>query len=219
MASIYVIFPNNLKFNEWPSKTQNLCLYCSEKCPSVPIPKVKNYNLRTDTFYIQGFFCRPCCALGHIRETMFGGDHDKSYVWTQIFLKRYFGVSKFHCAPPKTVLKKYGGTLSFQEFYGNENEIGMKVNFKQTLEAPFVNNYMIHQFESDAQKEDLEEEKNNITVCRPKMRETPWAQPQKTGLPPLLLNYLATHENFPLEVQGIKKLKNSESLLKFIKKK
>jgi len=219
MASIYVVFPNNLKFNEWPSKTQSLCLYCSEKCPQIPIPKVKNYNLRTDTFYIQGFFCRPCCALGHIRETMFGGDHDKSYVWTQIFLKRYFGVHKFFCAPPKTTLKKYGGTLSLQEFYGIENQLGNKIFYKQTLEAPFVNNYMIHQFESNCnQKEEMEEE--NELICRPKVRTTPWAESQKTGLPPLLLNFLATHETLPIEVQGgIKKLKNSESLLKFIKKK
>jgi hypothetical protein len=219
MSIVNVIFPSNLRFNEWPTETLHLCLYCSEKCPHVPFPKVKNYNLRTDTFYIQGFFCRPCCALGHIRETMFGGDHDKSYVWTQIFLKRYFGVQKFICAPPKTVLKKYGGTFTLEEFYGCEHQLF----YKNTLEAPFLNNYMLHQFESgfnvlpNSHQEEAEEE--NELIRRPKIRDTPWAEHQKTGMPPLLLNFLATHENVPMEIQGIKKLKNSESLLKFMKKK
>lgn len=215
---IQVIFPANIKFNEWPQKTDALCLYCSEKCPQIPIPRVKNYNLRTDSFSIQGFFCRPCCALGYIRETNFGGDHDRSYVWTQVFLKRYFGVKTFYCAPPKTTLKKYGGSLTLKEFYGDENNVGIKLFYKQSLNAPFINNYIVHQFESEIKKEEMEEEKEFI--FRPKTRDTPYAEPQVSGLPPYLLTYLAGQENIPQEIPGIKKIKqNSESLLKFMKKK
>ena len=212
MQKVKVLFPS-LEFNEWPKTTKALCLYCSEPCPSQPIPKVCYYNVKNDQFNIQGFFCRPCCALGQIKETTHGGEGDRSYIWTQVFLKRYFGVKDFVCAPPKTALQKYGGDLTLKEFYGNSD-----FEFTMTSEAPFVNSYSIHEFTS-TRIHTVDGRKDEDTLTRPTIRTEPQSEQSETGFPPMLLEYLAkqqekqgTHEKKEVKKQ------NSESLLKFMKK-
>lgn len=214
MSIIKVLFPN-LDFKEWPLKTDNLCLYCSEKCPATPIPKVTYYNVKNDQFNIQGFFCRPCCAFANIKETTFGGESDRSYIWTQVFLKRYFKVNEFHCAPPKTALKKYGGELNLEEFYGNS-----ELYYLQSLEAPFINSYMIHEFEEKKRIKCAEKNEVKDLIMRPLFKNEPQEQ-QENSFPPMILEYLAQQQEKQTGTTDKKDSKqkvNSESLLKFMKK-
>jgi hypothetical protein len=218
MTIVKVLYPA-LDFKDWPKTTDALCLYCSEKCPGLPIPKVNYYNVKNDQFHIQGFFCRPCCALANIKETTFGGESDRSYIWTQVFLKRYLKVDDFYCAPPKTALKKYGGELSLEEFYGQTS-----LTYLQTLEAPFINSYMIHEFEENEERifrlKSNDKMEENETIMRPLFKSEPQEQ-QEIGFPPMILEYLAQQQDKSLQQNDKKETKqkqNSESLLKFMKK-
>lgn len=220
MTLIKVLYPH-LDFKDWPKKTDALCLYCSEKCPGLPIPKVNYYNVKNDQFHIQGFFCRPCCALANIRETTFGGESDRSYIWTQVFLKRYMKVENFFCAPPKTALKKYGGELTLEEFYGDSET---SLSYVQTLEAPFINSYMIHEFEEGVLRiprlKTTDKMEECDTIVRPLFKNEPQDQ-QEIGFPPMILEYLAQQQDKSIQSNDKKETKqkqNSESLLKFMKK-
>ena len=216
-SKIKVLFPC-LEYKDWPTETEALCLYCSEGILGTPLPKVNFYNVKNDLFHIQGFFCRPCCALAHIKETSFGGECDRSYIWTQVFLKRYFGLNDFHCAPPKTSMKKYGGMLTLEEFYGKEHDFIYCGN----IEGPFVNAYQILEFTKFDKLVENSKDNEMDEITRPKMRTEPMAEFQETGFPPMLIDYLSkTQEKKVIEKkeEDKKEIKqNSESLFKFMKK-
>lgn len=216
-SKVSVLFPN-IEFKDWPLYTHSLCLYCSEKINGTPIPKVNFYNVKNDIYHIQGFFCRPCCALGHIKETHFGAECDRSYIWTQVFLKRYFDIKEFLCAPPKTALKKYGGTLDLDEFYG----IYKDFEYVGSIEGPFINAYQVHDFVKYEKKIEQNKENEVDEVMRPKVKLEPQAEFQETGFPPMLLEYLAQQQDKKLIINKKEEKKeikqNSESLFKFMKK-
>lgn len=222
-SKVKVLFPN-IEFKDWPLKTDALCLYCAESINGTPLPKVTFYNVKNDIFHIQGFFCRPCCVLGQIKETHFGAECDRSYIWTQVFLKRYFNINEFVCAPPKTALKKFGGTLNLDEFYGIYNEF----EFLGSIEGPFINAYQILEFVKYEKKIEHAKENEVDMLLRPTIRYDPKAEFQETGFPPMLIDFLSQQQEqkspfqiTPGKKEGDKKEiqnQNSESLFKFMKK-
>lgn len=119
--------------DEWPSKTEALCLHCAEACPSSPLPAVKYYDAHEEKFWVYGYFCRPCCSLAYVQEHP-NTDTPRCIIWTQTVMRVYFGVSgAMSPAPPRAALKKFGGKLSLEQFYGDDGS-----SFKALHTPPFV---------------------------------------------------------------------------------
>lgn len=182
---------------DWPKSTTYLCFHCSEKIESIPFPVVKYHDPITDTFMVFGYFCRPCCALAHARDEV---ADSRSILWTEIILKKYFNVKYIHFAPTRRSLLKYGGTMSLETFYG-EDENGTE--YKTTHSFPFVTFSMYAEvLQSNTLK----------GLRRPLIREEPVQVEEQTEKPPLILEYLATKTNsIKNDIKKKKKATNNAS--------
>lgn len=167
----------------WPVTTKFLCLHCSESIPGVPLPAVKYYDSHDNKFWVYGFFCRPCCCLAYVQEHP-NTDTPRCIIWTQAVLRNIF---KFDTviipAPPRCALKKYGGKLSLNDFYGTD-----EIKFKAIHNPPFVTFAMYAEMTN---KNGPEHDKATNGLTRPTERTTPVATEESTQKPPLILEFLA----------------------------
>lgn len=164
------------KLSDWPKSYKSLCLHCSEKIEGTPFPAVKYHDPLTDKYWTFGYFCRPCCSLAHVRDEV---KDARSTLWTQIVLKKYFGITNFVFAPPRRCLQKYGGTMTLDIFYGEDNK---KHKFLSTHSFPFVTFSMY----AEVQQTD-----GLRGLRRPTSRTDPPQEQEQTEKTPLILEYLA----------------------------
>lgn len=104
---------------KWPARTKICCWWCTEPfqtCP-VAIPTKINHTKREVECY--GVFCSHGCAKaymlkdkGCLRDSM---RHAQDLMWLH---KELSGSGPEHTltAPPRQTLKKFGGSLSIQDF-------------------------------------------------------------------------------------------------------
>jgi hypothetical protein len=110
-ANIVDIYGNN-----WKSSIDTNCWWCSHTFNTVPVGLPNKYY--NNKFYLYGCFCSFNCAHSYNLEL-------KDYkIWERYSLLNYIKKILFNnenttnivCAPPKEVLKIYGGTLTIDEF-------------------------------------------------------------------------------------------------------
>lgn len=201
---------------DWPSKAEHLqCLHCGGQCnKGPPMPAARFYESQIDQYWLYGPFCRPCCSLGYICET---DSTSKQLAPTVELLRKYFGSTSLHVAPPRASHKRFGGPLGDHDFYGSSGYVSLT-----TLQPPFVTfaNYVVgvHQqlgkesndskqnkdssqdFDSEdvVMKADCKAESllpqsagKLVNLERPDRRSEPLAQRSLTGREPLILEFLA----------------------------
>lgn len=195
-VSINDNIPLRTKLIDWKEKTDALCLHCSESCPGIPFPAVKYHDSKEDKYWIYGFFCRPCCALGYIQEHP-TTESGRCLLWTQTIFRKYFNISEeLFSAPPRHCLQKYGGNMTLEDFYG---KCGYK--FKQMNSPPFVTFAMYAELtKTDLSFDDTFSNVKNLR--RPKERTVPIAVHEETGKPPLILEFLARRGILPSPIQN-----------------
>jgi hypothetical protein len=170
---------------DWPTSTHALCLHCAEKCPSAPLPAVKYHDAQEDKFWVYGYFCRPGCAIAYVMDQP-SMDNCRCALWTQSILRNYFGVKgAMFPAPPRCLLQKFGGTLSLEEFYGNDGTL-----FTAMHEPPFVTYAMFAEIRNNGVLP-AEEDKRTKGLRRPAQRTAPIAIQEITEKPPAILEFLA----------------------------
>jgi len=170
-----------LKIDDWPSKTEALCLHCAEPCPSAPLPAVKYYDSHEDKYWVYGFFCRPCCSLAHVNEQA-NIDNSRCLLWTQSVLKTYFNASGSP-SPPRAMLKKFGGKLTLSEFYGDDGS-----EFKCVISPPFVTFAMYAEI---THKGPVIDTKALTGLRRPANPVASGSERESTEKTPLILEFLA----------------------------
>jgi len=191
---------------DWPSKAEHLqCLHCGGQCShGPPMPAARFYESQIDQYWLYGPFCRPCCSLGYICES---DSTSKQLAPTVELLRKYFGSTSLHVAPPRASHKRFGGPLGDHDFYGASGYVSLT-----TLQPPFVTfaNYVVgvHQqlgkeskkedFEDDVMKADCKAEAllpqsagKLVNLERPERRSEPLAQRSLTGREPMILEFLA----------------------------
>jgi len=175
--------------NDWPSSSDYDCLHCAEKIVQVPYPAVKYHDPILDKYFVFGYFCRPCCSLGHVRDEI---KDPRAILWTQIVLKKYFKINKFRFAPPRRCLSKYGGTMTLNQFYGDDANL---TQFVELHAFPFVTFSMYAEVKTSDDVKGLR---------RPTSRTEPVQEQEQTEKTPLILEYIATKGGKP-EVKRKKK--------------
>ena len=178
--------------DDWPKSCDGDCLHCGQTIEGRPLP-ASNYK-EAGKYWVFGQFCRPCCALGYVLEHWGEAGAARCIVWTREMLANVFGVPRGRApAPPRFMLAKYGGPLSFAEFYGEDGEQTEYVAMRAPPLASFAM-YMecvrgTAQAPAVTEMPTIESLRN---LKRPTVREEPLAPRLPTGRAPLLLELLAT---------------------------
>lgn len=104
---------------EWLEKTDTACWWCCHKFNSVPIGLPVYYNKVQNKYRVYGVFCSFPCVTAY--------DISKNSTYKYLILDLYILLTgekrKLLPAPPKEVLKMFGGKLSIEEFR-NATETG-----------------------------------------------------------------------------------------------
>lgn len=176
---------------EWPSFTLALCLHCSEPCPGTPLPVVKFMDTATSSYWISGYFCRPCCSLAYIQnDIQFASDRTRCSMWTREVLSRFFKIKTSSAAPPRSALQKFGGPLTLAEFYGEDV---LCTRFIEVHCAPFVSYAMYAEVMRGSTNvpKDADILTLETGIRQPAIRTEPIAHQESTQKIPLLLEFLS----------------------------
>lgn len=116
------------KNKTWPVKTNLYCLWCCHPfdTPPVPLP----IKLVKNKFFVEGCFCSfNCCAAYNFDKSY--PDKWERYSLLHLLYKKIYETSfrKILLAPPKEVLKVFGGHMSITEYRKNliSNEKSFKI--------------------------------------------------------------------------------------------
>lgn len=187
------------QIDKWPTRTDACCLHCSEPCPATPLPAVQFFDPVTSSYWISGYFCRPCCSLAFIQcDSQFNSDRTRCNMWTREVLTKFFKLKSTTAAPPRSALKKFGGPLTPAEFYGEDI---FCTRFVEVHTAPFVsfamyaevmqsNNNNNRVLSATSQQQSKEQEAEKEGFCQPEIRTDPIATQEPTKQPSMLLEYL-----------------------------
>jgi hypothetical protein len=115
LKNIMVEFMNANLYQEWPDQTNIHCWWCCHQFEGPPccLPEY----LRRDKFYVSGCFCTFNCAAAY------NFNRNDNNVWERYSLlnlmyKKLFNTTfvKIEMAPPREVLKMFGGYMEIDEF-------------------------------------------------------------------------------------------------------
>ena len=101
---------------DWPSTTHILCWHCAHPFGTPPVPKPTSYDMKLNRYNVRGCYCSWSCAAADCRSVKETGNLDRMF-------STVHGQSKqITPAPPKYVLKAFGGQMSIEEFRGCQEE-------------------------------------------------------------------------------------------------
>ena len=101
---------------EWPSRTDLLCWHCAQPFGTPPIPKPIGFDERLQRWKVQGSYCTWACALAGCTSIREGGH------LSQLHQQVCGSKRRIQPAPPKYMLKAFGGTMDVEEFRACEEE-------------------------------------------------------------------------------------------------
>ena len=107
--------------------TCKLCWNCSEDiCSNISHP----INYINGTFYLNGSFCSYECAARHIFDTYHGKDLFNKYSLLNLYYNKIHNTcKKVKIAPEKFNLKKYGGTMNYEDYINNSLSYNIQNNY------------------------------------------------------------------------------------------
>ncbi len=121
--------PRWMDLESWPTSSTILCWHCAHQFETPPIPMPVWYDERADIFKVQGIFCSWNCLKGYSRDntpahTSRGIDANV----IALFYKRITGcMARIVAAPPRFMMKEFGGILSLDEFRGRSETLAYDV--------------------------------------------------------------------------------------------
>lgn len=127
---------SKFKGQPWPKTSSYACWNCSEyfKNSPVGIPNISSAQSDAyhDKYYLEGNFCSFECAVRHLFDSRSNSDSQlwtiyemMNFMYNEIFPTKEY--KKIKMAPERLCLRKYGGNLSLEEYYGNRNN---NINFE-----------------------------------------------------------------------------------------
>ena len=124
------------KFKTWPKKTNISCYNCTHPFATTPVSIPHNYDFVTKKWELSGIYCSLACAKRAILEDNY---HNVSTMitWLRLFARdvlRYKNLQTIQAAPPRYILKKFGGPYDIKTFRkrgtkGKRGVIKMSGNF------------------------------------------------------------------------------------------
>ena len=116
---------------KWHQTTDIACWWCCHKFDNIPIGLPEKYL--NNTFYLHGCFCSFNCAHAY------NIDLNDNRVWERLSLLNYYyskvnksdNINEYilNPAPPRQILKLFGGTISIEEFRKNNYFIAKEYHY------------------------------------------------------------------------------------------
>ena len=116
VKNILYEFVNSNAANTWPESTNTCCWWCCHTFEGMPCALPELY--RKDKFYVSGVYCSFQCAAAYNFSKNDGEDMWMRYSLLNLMYKKMFGLRfvKIGLAPPREVLKMFGGYMCIDEF-------------------------------------------------------------------------------------------------------
>jgi hypothetical protein len=115
LKNILVEFINSNMYQEWPDQTNIHCWWCCHQFDGPPCT-LPEY-IRREKFYVSGCFCSFNCAASYNFNK---NDNEvwERYMLLNLMYKKLYNTSfvKIEMAPPREVLKMFGGYMDIEEF-------------------------------------------------------------------------------------------------------
>lgn len=157
--------------------SENLCYYCCHSADvmyGLPV----SYNEHTDRFSFTGQFCSWECMKSH---NLYSNVSFKHSIFNniQLFHDKVEKNSKnIDFAPPKSILKCFGGTMTIEEFRANKSKFKV-LNYPMKNEEHIVERY--ENFSIKTNENNTNQEYNDIINEPIKLkRKTPKPSSQNT---------------------------------------
>ncbi len=128
-------FVNSNSANTWPESTNTCCWWCCHQFEGMPCALPEVY--RRDKFYVCGVFCSFNCAASYNFSKNDGDEMWMRYSLLNLMYKKMYGTKfvKIGLAPPREVLKMFGGYMCIEEF--RDTSLRMDKTF-QVIKPPMV---------------------------------------------------------------------------------
>jgi hypothetical protein len=116
------------KGHVYPGTTDTLCWHCCHAFETQPIPLPLSYAQHLDAYRVYGTFCSFACMTGYLRDyrqTLPGASHGSIGMTVFDFYRRCTGnssPSSLTQAPPRCLLKAFGGHMTIDEFRGSTSD-------------------------------------------------------------------------------------------------
>ncbi len=134
LKNILVEFINANMYQEWPEQTNIHCWWCCHQFDGPPCT-LPEY-IRRDKFYVSGCFCSFNCAASYNFNKNDNGVWER-YTLLNLMYKKLYNTNfvKIEMAPPREVLKMFGGYMDIEEF----RNFCIKQDRKfQVIKPPFI---------------------------------------------------------------------------------
>jgi hypothetical protein len=182
---------------EWTLIENGDCLHCGD-----PILKGQKYPIvkfKTDgNWWVFGQFCSSPCGLGYCREHTLGSQVE---AWTRQMLRTVFKIEANVVAPPRFMLKRYGGSLDKPKFDS--------VSFCAIKSPPLSSFAMFAEVHADKKPAPFIDFSKGLS--RPLTRDSMPTEARHTGKEPVLLKVLATSGTDTENTQNINKDENNNN--------
>ncbi len=115
LKNIMVEFINSNMYQEWPDQTNIHCWWCCHQFEGPPCT-LPEY-IRRDKFYVSGCFCSFNCAASYNFNKNDNSVWER-YTLLNLMYKKLYNLPfvKIDMAPPREVLKMFGGYMDIEEF-------------------------------------------------------------------------------------------------------
>ena len=135
LKNIMYEFVNSNSANTWPESTNTCCWWCCHQFTGMPCSLPELY--RKDKFYVSGVFCSFNCAAAYNFRENDGEDKWMRYSLLNLMYKKMYGNKfvKIGLAPPRHVLKMFGGYMCIEEL--RETSLRMDKTFN-VIKPPLV---------------------------------------------------------------------------------
>lgn len=118
LRNIMYEFINSNNEKNWPESTNIYCWWCCHQFTGIPCAMPEYY--KKDKFYVSGCFCSFNCSASYSFSKNDNNIWERFSLLNLMYKKLYNQkFTKINLAPPREVLKIFGGYMSIEEFREN----------------------------------------------------------------------------------------------------
>lgn len=107
----------------WLDRTNSACWWCCHKFDTLPIGLPLDFDSKTKKFRVKGVFCSFSCMIAYKNDNKITNvEHHIRYLYKKLTGTDFMEKANLITAPPRCMLKLFGGDLTIEEFRSKSTE-------------------------------------------------------------------------------------------------
>jgi hypothetical protein len=129
---------------QWLNKTDVCCWWCCHEFNTIPLGLPYEYKKKFNKFMVKGVFCSFACMIAYKDDKrLFDNNYLINYLYSKLTADETIldkKINKLQPAPPRCVLKMFGGELSIDEFRksSNENKVYKMIEYPMCVYNSYI---------------------------------------------------------------------------------